>query len=78
MSDINNSKSSIADKIHAAVSSLLDTEARLNAEVNEARQIARDQKEEIERLQNQLDSERHTRQHLERLVSQIGGLINPK
>jgi hypothetical protein len=78
MSDVNNSKSSIADKIHAAVSSLLDTEQRLNAEVNEARQIAREQKIEIERLQNQLDSEQHTRRHLEDLISQIGNLVTSK
>lgn len=37
MNDVNNAKSSIADKIHAAVSSLLETELRLNSELSTAR-----------------------------------------
>lgn len=75
MSDVNNSKSSIADKIHAAVSSLLDTEQRLNGEVNEARQIAREQKDELDKLYVRLEKEQAARQRLEDLISQIGNMV---
>jgi septation ring formation regulator EzrA len=76
VSDVNNSKSSIADKIHAAVSSLLDTEMRLNADLNEARQIAREQKDELDKLYVRLENEQAARQHLEELISQIAKIVS--
>jgi len=79
---VTNGKSTIADKIHQAVSSLLDTEQRLNGEVNEAREIAREQKREIERLQgqiaglqDQLVNEQAARRHLEELISKVAELV---
>jgi len=75
MNDASNSRTSIADKIHQAVSSLLDSEARLGTEVNEARAIAREQKTEIEMLRKQLAAEQDIRLHLERLLSQISDLV---
>ena len=78
MSEINNAKSNIADKIHAAVSSLLETEMRLNADLMEARDIAREQKAEIHRLQEQLAAEQHARQELEQIVSRVAELTGSK
>ena len=68
-------KATIADKIHAAVSSLLETEMRLNADLMEARDIAREQKTEIHRLQEQLAAEQHARHKLEEIVSRVGELL---
>jgi len=70
-----NARATIADRIHEAVSSLLDTESRLNTELNEAREIAREQKREIEMLRAQLNSEHDIRSHFERLLSQISDLV---
>ena len=75
MSEINNAKSNIADKIHQAVSSLLETEMRLNADLMEARDIAREQKAQISRLQEQLAAEQHARHNLEQIVSRVGELL---
>ena len=72
---VTNGKSTIADKIHQAVSSLLDTEQRLNGEVNEAREIAREQKREIEQLRAQLDSEQHARKQLEAILNEVAKLV---
>jgi hypothetical protein len=59
------------------VSSLLDTEARLNAEVKEAREIAREQKHEIEDLRGQLAAEQSARRHLEEIISGVAKLVQP-
>jgi septation ring formation regulator EzrA len=75
MSDVNNSKSSIADKIYQAVSSMLDTEVRLNHDLNEARDIAREQKDELDKLYVRLEKEQAARKHLENLISQIGNMV---
>jgi cob(I)alamin adenosyltransferase len=75
VSDINSAKSTIADKIHEAVSSLLNTEQRLNAELNEARQIARDLKADLEQLQQQFITEQDVRRALENKLSKIAEIL---
>jgi capsule polysaccharide export protein KpsE/RkpR len=88
MNDVNNKGTmagTIADKIHQAVSSLLDTEARLNADLHEARSIAHEQKRDIERLQgqiavlqSQLDNEQNVRRHLQDLISKVAELMQKR
>lgn len=71
MNDASNAKSTIADKIHRAVNALIETELRLNADLIEARA-------QIARLQEQLATERHARQELERMVSQMAEVTGSK
>jgi hypothetical protein len=78
MADTNNSKTTIADKIHQAVSSMLDTEVRLNRDLNEARQIAREQKDELDKLYVRLEKEQAARRHLEDIISKVAELVEQK
>lgn len=75
VSEINNAKSTIADKIHEAVTSLLSTETRLNAELNEAREIARGLKADLEHLQQQFIAEQDVRRELEVKLSKIAEIL---
>ena len=76
--DITNAKSSIADKIHAAVTTLLDNEMRLNADLGSARNTIRQQEEELRRLKDQLTKEQEVRRNLEQIISKIAELAHPK
>ena len=76
--DITNAKSSIADKIHAAVTTLLDNEMRLNAELVSAHNTIRQQEEELRRLQDQLTKEQEVRRNLEQIISKIAELAHPE
>jgi predicted nucleic acid-binding Zn-ribbon protein len=75
VSDINNAKSTIADKIHQAVSSLLETEMRLNNDLSTARSTIRDHEHEIQRLQELLANEQTARRELEGTISKIAELV---
>ena len=76
--DITNAKSSIADKIHAAVTTLLDNETRLNAELVSAHNTIRQREEELRRLQDQLTKEQEVRRNLEQIISKIAELAHPE
>lgn len=77
MNDANNIKATIADKIHQAVSSLLDTEQRLNIELNEARALLQHREGHISGLQQQLENEQKARQRLEEIITEVAKLVNP-
>lgn len=75
-------KSTIADKIHQAVSGLLDTEVRLNADLLEARNVARGLKGELEamtdeklHIEQQLRVEKEARQALEVILRKVAELV---
>lgn len=75
MNDVTNAKGTIADKIHQAVNSLLETEMRLNRELGEARKLVEYQEGQISGLQSQLRSEQETRHHLEEIVRKVAELV---
>ena len=71
----NNNKSTIADKIHAAVSSLIETELRLNSELSTARSSIRELEQEIARLQDRIAAEQEVRERLEQIVGKVSELV---
>jgi len=76
--DITNAKSNIADKIHAAVTSLLETEMRLNTDLVSKNDTIRQKEEELRRLQDQLKKEQEVRRNLEQIISKIAELARPE
>jgi predicted RNase H-like nuclease (RuvC/YqgF family) len=72
------SKTTIADKIHEAVSSLLVTEVRLNGELKEARRAIERYEYEIRDLQTRLETEQKARRHLTDIISKVAELVQPQ
>ena len=75
MNDVNNAKSNIADKIHAAVSSLIETELRLNSELSTARSTIDELEQKIVRLQDRIAAEQEVRERLEQIVGKVSELV---
>jgi len=76
--DITNAKSTIADKIHTAVTTLLENEMRLNVDLVSKNNTIRQQEEELRRLQDQLTKEQEVRRNLEQIISKIAELARPE
>lgn len=75
MNDATNAKSTIADQIHRAVSTLLETEMRLNGEVSDARELIHQLGDEIAKLRERLASEQDARKRLEQIVGKVAELV---
>jgi len=72
------SKTTIADKIHEAVSSLISTELRLNGELKEARRLIQHNEDEIRELRVRLENEQSARRALEDIIRKVAQLVQPQ